>query len=176
MSGFKQVSKINTDDEIPRAKKDIKKSIEAATLEMWNQKVENLTMQGDFTNLLIHEKENVTWQSVIKNVPRGIMSFALNSVTNTLPSPDNLKRWGNIFTQEETVLRTAMVSIASCKVFVLYHSFIHCTLRCIIQYKCSSSSSINNYISVLHREDITEKTTIHVSILYAQGIATDLDL
>ena len=45
----------------------------------------------------------------------------------------------NMFTQEETVLRTAMVSIASCKVFVLYHSFIHCTLRCIIQYKCSSS-------------------------------------
>ena len=51
-------------------------------------------MQGDFTNLLIQEKENITWQSVIKNVPRGIMSFALNSVTNTLPSPDNLKRWG----------------------------------------------------------------------------------
>ena len=51
-------------------------------------------MQGDFTNLLIQEKENVTWQAVIKNVPRGIMSFALNSVTNTLPSPDNLKRWG----------------------------------------------------------------------------------
>ena len=51
-------------------------------------------MQGDFTNLLIQEKENVTWQAIIKNVPRGIMSFALNSVTNTLPSPDNLKRWG----------------------------------------------------------------------------------
>ena len=51
-------------------------------------------MQGNFTNLLIQEKENVTWQAVIKNVPRGIMSFALNSVTNTLPSPDNLKRWG----------------------------------------------------------------------------------
>ena len=51
-------------------------------------------MQGDFANLLIAENENVTWQSVIKNVPRGIMSFALNSVTNTLPSPDNLKRWG----------------------------------------------------------------------------------
>ena len=52
-------------------------------------------MQGDFTNLLIQEKENVTWQAVIKNVPKGIMSFALNSVTNTLQSPDNLKRWGN---------------------------------------------------------------------------------
>ena len=45
--------------EIPRAKKAIKKSIEEATLEMWNEKVENFTRQGDFTNLLIHEKENV---------------------------------------------------------------------------------------------------------------------
>ena len=79
---------------IPRAKIAIKKSIEEEILDAWNKRVQQLTMQGDFTNLLIQEKENVTWQSVIKNVPRGVMSFALNSVTNTLPSPDNLKRWG----------------------------------------------------------------------------------
>ena len=52
--------------EIPRAKKAIKKSIQEETLETWNQKIEKLTMQGDFTNLLIQEKENVTWQAVIK--------------------------------------------------------------------------------------------------------------
>ena len=80
--------------EIPRAKKAIKQSIQEQTLEVWNEKVEKLTMQGDFAKLLIEEKENVTWQSVIRNVLKGIMSFALNSVTNTLPSPDNLKRWG----------------------------------------------------------------------------------
>ena len=51
-------------------------------------------MQGQFAELLIEEKENVTWQSLIRNVPRGILSFALPSVTNTLPSPDNLRRWG----------------------------------------------------------------------------------
>ena len=51
-------------------------------------------MQGEFAQLLIDEKENVTWQSVVRNVPRGILSFALRSVTNTLPSPDNLRRWG----------------------------------------------------------------------------------
>ena len=49
-------------------------------------------MQGDFAN--IAEKENVTWQSVIRNVPRGIMSFALECVTNSLATPDELKRWG----------------------------------------------------------------------------------
>ena len=80
--------------EIPKAKEAIKKSIQEETLQIWNNKVEHLTMQGDFLKLLIEEKENVTWQALIRNVPRGIMSFALNSVTNTLPSPDNLKRWG----------------------------------------------------------------------------------
>ena len=51
-------------------------------------------MQVLFTKLLIEEKECITWQSIIRNVPRGVLSFALNSVTNTLPTPDNLRRWG----------------------------------------------------------------------------------
>ena len=49
------------------------------------------TMQGDFLKLLIEEKENVTWQALIRNVPRGIMSFALDSVTNTLPLQTTLR-------------------------------------------------------------------------------------
>ena len=80
--------------EIPKAKQAMKESIEKQTLHVWNNKVEKLTMQGDFARLLIEEKENVTWQSLIRNVPRGVLSFALRSATNTLPTPDNLKRWG----------------------------------------------------------------------------------
>ena len=67
--------------EIPKAKLAVKKSIKDDVTNLWNSKVQSLTMQGDFTNLLIEEKENVTWQSVIRNVPRGIMSFALKSIT-----------------------------------------------------------------------------------------------
>ena len=51
-------------------------------------------MQGDFTQLLIEEQQSVTWQSMIRGMPRGIMAFALRLSTNSLPSPDNLKRWG----------------------------------------------------------------------------------
>ena len=80
--------------EIPRAKVATKQSIQQFTIEKWNSKVEKLVMQGDFTNLLIEEKENVTWKSIINNIPRGVLSFALNSATNTLPTPDNLRRWG----------------------------------------------------------------------------------
>ena len=51
-------------------------------------------MQGDFVKLLIEEESSVTWQSIIRQVPRNIMSFAVRSATNTLATPDNLKRWG----------------------------------------------------------------------------------
>ena len=42
--------------EIPRAKKTIKHTIQEQTLELWNCKVEQLTMQKDFAQLLIEEK------------------------------------------------------------------------------------------------------------------------
>ena len=80
--------------EIPKAKIATKQSIREFTIEQWNTKVEKLIMQGEFTKLLIEEKENVTWKSIIYNIPRGVLSFALNSTTNTLPTPDNLRRWG----------------------------------------------------------------------------------
>ena len=51
-------------------------------------------MQGDLTKLLIDEKEGITWKSIIHNIPRGVLSLGLNSTTNTLPNPDNLRRWG----------------------------------------------------------------------------------
>ena len=51
-------------------------------------------MQGDFTNLLIEEKKCVTWQSIARKVPRNVMSFAARLSTNSLASPDNLRRWG----------------------------------------------------------------------------------
>ena len=53
-------------------------------------------MQGDFIKLLEEEQECVTWKSIAHNVPKGILSFALKASTNTLNTPDNLKRWGKI--------------------------------------------------------------------------------
>ena len=58
------------------------------------QQGEKLVMQVDFTKLLIEEKENVTCRSITNNVPREVLSLALNSATNTLPTPDNLRKWG----------------------------------------------------------------------------------
>ena len=76
------------------AKVAIKKSIQEQTKEAWNERVQRLTMQGDFTNLLIEEESSVMWQSMIRRMPRNVLSFATRLCTNSLNSPDNLVRWG----------------------------------------------------------------------------------
>jgi hypothetical protein len=76
------------------AKRAVKLSVQEEVKEAWNNKVRKLTMQGEFANLLIEEKESVTWQSVIRKMPRNVMSFASRLSTNSLNSPDNLVRWG----------------------------------------------------------------------------------
>ena len=72
----------------------ISKSIQEETTAIWNDKVKKLTLQGDFAKILIEEQTNVTWKSIINNIPKGVLSFALKASVNGLNTPDNLKRWG----------------------------------------------------------------------------------
>ena len=79
---------------IINVKNVVRKSVQAHIKDTWNEKVKRLTMQGDFANLLIEEQESVTWQSVIRQMPRHVLAFAARLSTNSLNSPDNLARWG----------------------------------------------------------------------------------
>ena len=56
------------------------KSVKEETLLNWNNKVKTLTFQGDFINLLIEEESNITWKSIINNIPKGVLSFAKKPV------------------------------------------------------------------------------------------------
>ena len=85
---------INMLRNVKSAKNAMKKSVKLNTIQYWNTKVGKLTFQGDFLKLLIEEKENATWQGVIQNVPKGVLSFALKACSNGLNTPDNLKHWG----------------------------------------------------------------------------------
>ena len=76
------------------AKKLLKKTVAEDVKEKWDNRVRQLTMQGDFTSILMEEKQCVTWQSISRKVPRNVMSFAARLSTNPLASPDNLRRWG----------------------------------------------------------------------------------
>ena len=79
---------------IRQAKGAMLKSVKEETLKYWNERISKLAFQGNFIQLLIEEKQNITWKSIINNVPRGILSFAMKSSVNGLNTPDNLKRWG----------------------------------------------------------------------------------
>ena len=79
--------------QLPQLREATRKEVQLEYLNKWNDKVKSLVMQGDFINLLISEQSNVTWQSIIYGVPRGVMGFAMRSATNTLATPDNLRRW-----------------------------------------------------------------------------------
>jgi hypothetical protein len=78
---------------LKKAKKVMRQSVNDESLKYWNNKVKQLTFQGDFINLVIEEQQNVTWKSIANNVPKGVLSFALKSSVNGLNTPDNLKRW-----------------------------------------------------------------------------------
>ena len=78
--------------DILKAKQAMKNSVKKETLENWNSKVKKLTFQGNFLELVIEERENITWQSIIKNVPNCNLSFIVKACVNGLNAPDNLKR------------------------------------------------------------------------------------
>ena len=71
----------------------MKNSIKEETLNTLNTKVKRLKFQGQFVELIIEEKENITWKSIIINTPKGLLTFAMNSSVNGLNTPDNLKHW-----------------------------------------------------------------------------------
>ena len=75
-------------------KTEVQRRIQRETDAYWKEKIGTLLMQGDFLGLLIEEDEHVTWKSFLWGLPRGVAKFAINSSLNTLPTGDNLKRWG----------------------------------------------------------------------------------
>ena len=55
------------------------KSVKEETFKYWNERVQKLAFQGDFIQLLLEEKENITWRSIIINISRGVLSFAMKA-------------------------------------------------------------------------------------------------
>ena len=60
----------------------------------WKEKVGLYIMQGDYLALIMEEGNCVTWKSFMWDIPQGVLKFAINAGINTLPTLDNLKRWG----------------------------------------------------------------------------------
>ena len=75
-------------------KSKIQAGVQDRVSSFWKEKVGHYVMQGDYIALIMEEGICITWRSYLWDVPRGILKFAINAGLNTLPSLDNLKRWG----------------------------------------------------------------------------------
>ena len=60
---------------------------------LWNDKVKDLIVQGKFLQIVHLEKSCLTWKHIIYQLPRGVLQFALNAATDSLPTLANLGRW-----------------------------------------------------------------------------------
>ena len=54
----------------------------------------NLCMNGEITTWDNIISSDITWNNKIYNIPGGVLSFRINAISNALPSPNNLRRWG----------------------------------------------------------------------------------
>ena len=79
-------------------KKGLKEKIQAGVQgrvnDFWKEKVGHYLMQGDYLALIMEEENDITWKSFLWDIPQGVLKFAINAGINTLPTYDNLRRWG----------------------------------------------------------------------------------
>ena len=78
----------------PLLKGKIQAGIQARVNDFWREKIGQYVMQGDYIALIMEEGSCITWRSYLWDIPQGFLKFAMNTGLNTLPSFDNLKRWG----------------------------------------------------------------------------------
>lgn len=79
---------------IETVKKRVKQTINTEFKERWSNHLKKLTVQGKFLEILTIEESNISWKSVIYNLPKKILQFATNACIDTLATNANLKRWG----------------------------------------------------------------------------------
>ncbi len=79
---------------VMQVKKTIKKNINDEFQDMWHNHIKILLVQGRFLDLMNIQESFNTWRSLIYNLPRGILQFAINASIDTLATNANLKRWG----------------------------------------------------------------------------------
>ena len=70
-------------------------------------------VQGDLLNIAHSEESDLTWRSAIYSLPRRVLSFAINSSIDTLPTFRNLKLWGKKMSSKLQIMWNHP-NIASC--------------------------------------------------------------
>ena len=57
-------------------------------------KAKTLVKQGNLLALAMEQNSDLDWKSIIFDMKKGLLKFALNSTVDTLPTNGNLVQWG----------------------------------------------------------------------------------
>ena len=110
-------------------KKTVKKILEEDIVNYWSDRIKPLLVQGKFTSLLILENENLTWKSIIYNLPKRVLSFVVNASIDSLPSYSNLHTWGKRMTDKcifcPTTTGTLHHILSNCPTFLNRYEWRH---------------------------------------------------
>ena len=88
------LEKAGQDASLVHKKKVAKQIVHQEYQDAWNSHLKSLLMQGEYTRVMEMQETDLVWKSAIFNLPKGVLKFMLNSTLNTLPTKDNLTRWG----------------------------------------------------------------------------------
>ena len=126
--------------------------------------MKQLVIQGDFLKLLESEQTNVTWKSIIYGVPKGkgVMAFAMRSSTNTLATPDNVKRWKKVVSDSCQMCRQPGRPPAKA---TLHHQLNHCSafLGETERYTWRHDS-VAQYIAETLKENLPEQMSLYADL------------
>ena len=103
----------------PKVKKILKDLAANNRLEYWREYIKPLVQQGNMLKLIHLENMDLTWKSIIFDLPRGVLSFAVRSSIDYLPTFSNLRTWGKR-------------SQTKCKLCGNYETLLHVLNNCTV--------------------------------------------
>ena len=86
---------INKRPQISTIRHEVGKEVERLELESLMQSCKGKVVQGKWLNWSSVVRTDIGWQSLINNTNDKLIKFHINSTLETLPTRDNLRRWGN---------------------------------------------------------------------------------
>ena len=134
-------------------KNKVKQNISAEFQNMWHNHIKHLLVQGRFLEILHIEKTHISWRSLIYNLPRGVLQFAVNASIDTLATNANLKRWGKR-------------SNAKCGLCGQRETLHHVLNNCehMLDRYLWRHNSVISYLKVLLSEQMPPDSELHVDL------------
>ncbi len=84
---------------LSEAKSKVKKNIHMKHQSASWSHIRDLACQGEFCRIWDIQDVDFSWKADLHNLPRGVAKFLMNSILNTLPTKDNLRRWGKVLSE-----------------------------------------------------------------------------